>query len=143
MNWPVVTPVFALLVGVTVAVEGNTGLVTVVTSAPATGANGVVAGAAPYRMPPLEGSSLAVLFPPCSAIQGSCVEGLTLMTLGSAPAVGTCHSLIVLSPRNTPTKLLVLDAPELLEVYQGCPRESTERKAPVVDGWDGIAQVVN
>lgn len=58
LNWPVMESVMALVAGATVAVEGSTGPVIVVTSAPATGANGVIPGATgPETTPPADGSS--------------------------------------------------------------------------------------
>jgi hypothetical protein len=103
VNWLVVDPIFALVDGATTFVATATGPVVDVTRAPNTGVNGVVVDKADVTEPPAEGSSTPILLEPCSATHGLCDNGLMLMTLRSAPAVGTCHSLNVLSPRKTPT----------------------------------------
>lgn len=94
------------VIGVTTLVETVTVVVTAVIGDDG-GVEGEVLGVDETTLPPPEGSSKATLpfpaFSDCSAIQGCCVVGFILIVLGSAPTVGTCHSLIVLSPRRTPT----------------------------------------
>ena len=107
VNCPFAAPVIGVVAGVTIVedtVEGGGVIGVTVDGAPPEGA---VVGAAETTVPPADGFSVDTwpLFAcdDCSAIHGFCVNGLTLISLGSEPAVGTCHSLIVLSPRNTPT----------------------------------------
>jgi hypothetical protein len=107
VNWPFVDPVLGLLAGVTGPGAAATGAesVGVIRTEPTPAATTV--GAAPTTVPPADGSSTAILplwaFAEFSAIHGFPVDGLRLISLGSAPTEGICHSLIVLSPRTTPT----------------------------------------
>jgi hypothetical protein len=57
VNWPVVTPVFGLVAGLTFAIEGATPMVVVVVRALNTGVNGEIAGAEGVTVPPLDGFS--------------------------------------------------------------------------------------
>lgn len=107
VNWPFIDPVLGLLSGATASAAAATGAesVGVIGTEPTPAATTV--GAAPITVPPADGSSTAILplwaFWEFSAIQGFPVDGLTLISLGSAPTEGICHSLIVLSPLTTPT----------------------------------------
>lgn len=106
VNCPFGTPTLGALVGATTFVETTAGFVAaeIATGAPP---EADMAGAAAMTVPPADGSSSATFpfpaFTEFSAIQGCCVKGLILISLGSAPIVGICHSLIELSPRRTPT----------------------------------------
>lgn len=103
VNWPVLDIARVLAAGVTTTVEGNTGPATWVKIASAIGSDRAMVGVLLVTIPPVDGSSVATLSPPRCVTQGFPVSGLTLMPLGSASAVGTCHSVKVLSLRNTPT----------------------------------------
>ncbi len=71
VNWPLGTPVFEFVAGVTATRELPAGLGGVATRAPGTGANGVTVGEPPPEIvPPLEGSSCAILLAPSSATHG-------------------------------------------------------------------------
>jgi len=106
VNCPFGVPTLGALVGATTFVETVAGSAAAVTD---TGPppEGDVVGVAGTTVPPAEGSSSATFpfpaFTESSAIQGCWVSVLILINLGSAPIVGICHSLIVLSPRKTPT----------------------------------------
>ena len=101
-----IDPEVGVEVGVTTFVETETVVETAVID-DGGGFEGEVVGDDETTFPPPEGSKEATFpfpaFADCSAIQGCCVAGFILIILGSAPTVGICHSLIVLSPRRTPT----------------------------------------
>lgn len=107
VNCPFGTPTLGALVGATTFVMTVVGGRAAAVTATGTPPQGDVVGVAGTTVPPADGSSSATFplpaFTEFSAIQGCCVSGLTLISLGSAPIVGICHSLIVLSPRKTPT----------------------------------------
>jgi hypothetical protein len=106
VNCPFSAPILGALVGETTFDE-TTAPLAAAEIARAASPEGDVTGAAATTEPPAEGSSSATFpfpaFAEFSAVQGCCVKGSILITRGSAPIVGICHSLIVLSPRRTPT----------------------------------------
>jgi len=106
VNCPSADPELGVVVGVAEFVETLTVVDTAVIDDDG-GLDGEVLGEDETTFPPPDGSTEATFpfpaFEDCSAIQGCWVVGFMLMILGSAPTVGICHSLIVLSPRRTPT----------------------------------------
>ena len=80
-------------VGVTMTVEGSIGPATWVKIDFNTKSGRLLVGCEFVMVPPLDGSSLAILSAPSSTTQGFCVTGLMLMGWASAPEVGTCHSV--------------------------------------------------
>lgn len=103
VNWSVLDMVGVVIDGVMMAVDGNAGPATWVKMASGMGSDRAVIGVLLVTIPPVDGLSVAMLSPPRCVTQGFPVSRLTLMPLRSALVAGNCHSVKVLSVRNTPT----------------------------------------